>query len=423
MCNIDIKIIMKFLNILKNKKVIAWSFYDFANQPFSTIIVTFIYSAFYVKEISYSEDIGTYFWSLGITITSIFVAFLSPFLGAISDKKGNRHSLFIFFSLVCSIFTMTLYFPNHGDIYLALFLFVIANIAFEFASVFCNSYLTDLSNNGNIGKVSGYAWGLGFIGGLLALLLCFIFFDLDVNKEIKKTNILVGIWYIIFSMPAFLILRNTNNERLNSNKNNFSAFLSIKKTIRNISSYKSIYQFLIARLFYNDGLVTIFTLGGIYAVGTLEFTFNEVLTLGIVLNICACVGSFFFGYFEDILGVKKILNISLVFLILATIIAFFSPSTSNPKQWFWCSCILIGLMSGPNQSCSRSLMGRLIPDQKKNEFFGFYALTGKATAFLGPLLFGIITRFYNQQLAILIILLFFILGTYLFNKIKFDDNL
>ena len=164
-----------------------------------------------------------------------------------------------------------------------------------------------------MGRISGYAWGLGFIGGLLALLLCFIFFDIGSKTDIKKTNILVGIWYIVFSVPAFIILSDSNKIKINSDKNNSSVFLSIKNTFKKIKSYKYVYRFLIARLFYNDGLITIFALGGIYAVGTLDFTFNEVLILGIVLNLCAGIGSFIFGYYEDIIGVKKIINTSLVF--------------------------------------------------------------------------------------------------------------
>ena len=415
---------MNLLNIKNKKAVIAWSFYDFANQPFSTIIVTFIYSAFFVKGISHNEDQGTFLWSVGIAITYVFVSLSAPILGAISDNKGNRRSFFIFFSLACSLFSMLLFFPDVGDVYTALVLFVIANISFELATVFCNSYLPDISDEKNIGRISGYSWGLGFVGGLLALFICFICFDVSSIEDIKSINILVGIWFIIFSLPAFLVLKDDISKETvsNYNQNIFSAFSSIQQTFKNISSYKSIYRFLIARLFFNDGLITIFSLGGIYAVGTLNFTFDEVLILGIVLNFCAGIGAFVFGYTEDRIGVKKVLNLSLVILMLAIIIAFIAPETLYPKEWFWFSGILIGLMAGPNQSCSRSLMSRLTPNVKKNEFFGFYALTGKATAFLGPLLFGLVTIYFDQQLAILVVLFFLLIGFLLFNFLHINDS-
>ena len=186
--------------------------------------------------------------------------------------------------------------------------------------------------------------------------------------------------------------------------------------------YKTIFKFLISRLFYNDGLITIFALGGIYAVETLDFTFEEVMILGIILNIAAGVGSFVFGFLEDKIGVKRVINISLYVLIIATLIAFISPETNSSKEFFWFAGVLIGLMIGPNQSCSRSLMSQLTPKEKQNEFFGFFALTGKATSFLGPLIFGFITNFYSQQLALWVVIVFFLIGLFLFNRIDFSEE-
>jgi UMF1 family MFS transporter len=194
----------------------------------------------------------------------------------------------------------------------------------------------------------------------------------------------------------------------------------LKITFKEIYQYKKILNFLIARLFYNDGLITIFALGGIYAVGSLDFSMREVLILGVVLNIFAAIGSFTFGYIEDKIGAKKVINITLLVLIFATLIAIIAPETNYPKQLFWIAGVLIGLMIGPNQSCSRSLMAQLTPKEKLGEFFGFFALTGKATSFIGPLLFGIITSIYNQQMALWIVVFLFVLGLILFSRIQFN---
>jgi UMF1 family MFS transporter len=197
------------------------------------------------------------------------------------------------------------------------------------------------------------------------------------------------------------------------------SFKSLKITFKEIYKYKKILNFLIARLFYNDGLITIFALGGIYAVGSLDFSMREVLILGGVLNIFAAIGSFTFGYIEDRIGVKNVINISLLILIFATLLAFIAPWTNFPKEIFWLAGVLLGTMIGPNQSCSRSFMSQIIPIEKKNEFFGFFALTGKATSFLGPLLFGIITTLHSQQFALLSVVIFFfffILGYIIFNR-------
>ena len=406
---------MSIFKIKNRKKVLAWSLYDFANQPFTTIIVTFIYSAFFVKVIAPNEQEGTFLWSNAIAITAIVVSLLSPILGALADKGGYRKFFLITSTWICAIFSILLYFPNVGDIYFALSCFVIANIAFEMGSVFCNSYLPDLSSTDNIGRISGYAWGLGFVGGLLALFLSLFLFDINNPDEIRKINILVGIWFLLFSIPTFLFVKDRKKEKLNK-EHIHSSFQSVKETFRSITNYREISRFLIARLFFNDGLITIFALGGVYAVGTLNFTFEEVMMLGIVLNLCAGGGSFLFGYIEDKIGANKVINISLVVLIVATLIAYYSPETAHPKQWFWVAGVLLGLMVGPNQSCSRSLMARLTPKEKQNEFFGFFALTGKATSFLGPLLFGLVTKFHSQQMALWVVVVLLIIGFILFNR-------
>ena len=402
----------------KSTQIISWSLYDFANQPYTTLIITFIYSAFFLSYIAPNVDDGTFLWTNAIAISAIFVALISPILGAFADNSGYRKFFLIFFTIVCSIFTALLYFPEKGQVYFALILVVISNIAFEMGTVFCNSYLKDLSTNKNVGKVSGFAWGLGFVGGLLALLLVFIFlaeYPDDKPEVIKLMNIFVGLWFLIFSMPAFFFLKDKKRKKI-TKSNMLLSFQSLSHTFKEISQYKNILNFLVARLFYNDGLVTIFVVGGIYAKGTLGFSIDEVVILGVVLNVFAAIGSFLFGFLEDSIGVKKVINISLIFLIIATLLAFVAPMTNFPKAIFWIAGILIGTMVGPTQSCSRSYMSQLIPDDKKNEFFGFFAFTGKATSFLGPLLFGLITKFHSQQYGLLSVIVFFIIGLILFNR-------
>jgi len=405
-----------FLSKEKNaRQIISWSFYDFANQPYTTLIISFIYSAFFVNYIAPNEQDGTFLWANAISITAICVALISPILGAFADNSGYRKFFLIFFTIICSIFTALLYIPNSGDVYLALLFVIISNIAFEMGTVFCNSYLKDLSTNQNVGKISGFAWGLGFVGGLLALFFVFIFFDVNKPEDVKLINIFVGLWFLIFSMPTFFFLKDRKRQKI-SKENIFLSFQSLSQTFKEVYKYKRILNFLVARLFYNDGLVTIFALGGIYAIGTLDFSMQEVLILGVVLNVFAAIGSFLFGYLEDNIGVEKVINISLIILVFSTMLAFIAPWTTFPKEVFWLAGVLIGTMVGPNQSCSRSYMSQLTPNNKKNEFFGFFALTGKATSFLGPLLFGLIAKFHSQQYALLSIVVFFIIGLILFNR-------
>ena len=422
-CIIGILINMLLSGIKNKKEVFSWSFYDFANQPFTTIIVTFIYGAFFTSVIAPDEITGTVLWTQAIAITAIVASILSPVLGALADISGYRKLFLTLFTWICSIFSICLYFPKSGDVFLALSIFIIANIAFEIAHVFYNSYLSDISSSENIGKISGFAWGLGFVGGIISLLIAlFLFPDTNESLSIRRINVFVGIWFFLFSAPTLLFLNDRKREKLTAQAISGS-FLSLRNTFSNIFQYKQMFRFLISRLFFNDGLITIFSLGGVYAVGTIGFSFSEVMALGIALNISAAIGAFIFGYLEDSIGAKRVINISLIVLILSTLLAYFAPITNYSKQIFWIAGILIGLMVGPNQSCSRSLMARLTPSSKQNEFFGFFALTGKATSFVGPLLFGIITSYYDQQSALFVVIGFFVVGLLLFNRIQFDNKI
>mgnify|MGYP001213588119 CR=1 FL=1 len=223
-----------FLSKLRNKKeVISWSLYDFANQPFTTIIVTFVYGAFFTSVIASDENTGTLLWTWGIASTAIIVSILSPILGALADKGGFRKFFLILFTWICAIFSILLYFPQSGDVFFALSLFVIANISFELGSVFCNSYLQDLSEDSNIGKISGFAWGLGFVGGLLALFISLSLFELN-SVGIRGINILVprnmvqasGMYNTLMSCEEpSIIIESLNGYRLKENEpTNLSKF-------------------------------------------------------------------------------------------------------------------------------------------------------------------------------------------------------
>lgn len=428
---------------LFNKRIKSWALYDFANSAFTTLVVTFIYGTYFTQSISVDEIVGTKFWSWSISLTAIFVAFISPFLGALSDVGGLRKKLIISSTWICIIFTFLLYFPEEGDYILAIFLFTIANIFFEIATVFYNAYLPELAPEKKIGKISGMAWGLGYLGGLLALLISlFLFINPETEKtifgfhtnngeNIRATNILVAIWYLIFSIPFFLSIKNEKSNLISFNKTFKLSLRNIKRTFIEVKKYKKIYKFLIARLVYNDALITIFSFGGIYAASVIGFSFKEILLMGIILNISAGIGAYLIGFIDDKKGSVYVIKISIVLLSFACLLAIIAPNISNlnssfdyfpkyinAKFLFWISAILIGFFSGPNQSASRSLMSKLTPSNKRNEFFGFYAFSGKATSFLGPFLFGYMTTIFgNQQAGLIIVFILFIIGYFLIKRV------
>jgi UMF1 family MFS transporter len=233
-------------------------------------------------------------------------------------------------------------------------------------------------------------------------------FSTENGENIRATNLLVAAWFFIFSIPIFLWVKEDKSRISRTGKNVIrSSFKQLVGTFHEIRRYRQIIRLLLARLFYNDGLITIFAFGGIYAAGTFNFSFSEIMIFGIVLNVAAGAGAFVMGFLDDRLGGKKTIEISLYGLIIATVVAVFSPN----KIFFWIAGIIVGIFSGPNQAASRSLMGRFVPLDKENEFFGFFAFSGKATAFMGPFLLGSLTELFNsQRVGVSAVLIFFIVG-------------
>ena len=421
----------------KNQKtILGWCFYDFANSAFTTIVVTFIYSAYFAASIVGDEAIGQVYWGNTVTICAIIIALLSPIMGAVADQGGYRKTFLLFWTGICIIFSVLLFFPKQGDIYSALILFAIANISFEMGCVFCNAYVPYISNEDNVGKISGYGYAFGYLGGLLALVVGLLtialpeqpMFGISIvdGENYRSMNLLVAVWFFLFSIPTFLWLEKDGRKK----KINISllkdSFTQLSNTFNDIKKIKNTLRFLIARLFYNDALITIFSFGGIIAKGVYGFNLEKMLIFGIVLGVSAGLGSFLMGYVDDSIGPKKTIQISNIFLILATFIVVFIDS----EMMFWIAGTLVGFCSGPNQSSSRSLMSRFSPDKKQNEFFGFFAFSGKITAFLGPFLLAQTTyisfKYFNldkvaaQKMGVSVVFLLLILGSLILRSV--DEN-
>ena len=399
--------------------IAAWCTYDWANSAFTTLVVTFIYSTYFVQAFADDAGAGTALWSRGIVISSVLIAVLSPLLGAAADRGGARHRFLIISTLVCVAATAALAFvtPDQSTAVLtALTLFVIANVAFEVAMVFYNAFLPVVASSERIGRVSGYGWGLGYAGGLACLVVALLAFVgspgsaplLALSTEqafnVRATNLLVAGWLLLFSLPIFLWVRDPAGRVGGSTIG--QAFADLKDTAHKIRQYRQIVRFLLARLVFNDGLVTVFAFAGIYASGTFGFSQADIIVFGIVINVAAGLGAWGFGIMDDRRGGKPTIMASLAALSVATLIAVFAPG----RSWLWVAGIGIGIFAGPNQSASRSLMGRFVPERHQAEFFGFFAFSGKATAFLGPLLLGVLSEAYSQRVGVSVVVLFFLAG-------------
>lgn len=405
---------MKAAQTSGRRAVASWCLYDFANSAFTTVVVTFLYPAFFSGVIVGDEAEGTRYWARAVGATGIVVALLSPFLGAIADRGGYRKAMLLVSTAVSVVFCAALYPVMPGDILTAVVLFTLANIAFEMANVFYNAFLPDIAPPSRIGRISGWGWAIGYLGGICALVVMLVGFvsesaifslDRDAYAHIRIAAPVVAGWFVLFSVPMFLFVKEDKSRVAPPGTPILrSSWKQLVDTFHEIRSYKETARFLVARLLYNDGLITIFAFGGLYAQGTFGFDASELIVFGIALNVAAAAGAFAFGFVDDRIGGRRTIRWSLLALVVATLLAIFAPN----RLFFWIAALLVGMFAGPNQAASRSLMGRFVPPDKENEFFGFFAFSGKATAFLGPFLLGEITGATESQragFAIVVVLL------------------
>lgn len=400
------------------RSIAAWCLYDWANSAFTTLVVTFVYATYFTKAVAPDEITGTALWSRGVAATALLVAVASPVLGALADLGGLRRRLLALSTAACVVATAGLTFVAPGTpnaVLLALTLFVVANVGFELGNVFYFAWLPELVTPDRIGRVSGYGWGAGYVGGLVCLVIALVGFvqpeqpwfglPREEGFNVRATNLLVAAWFAVFSLPFLVAAPGDRSAAARTGL--LAAFRELGRTFREVRRFREAAKFLVARLFFNDALTTIFAFGGIYAAGTFGMTFTEILVFGIVINVAAGLGALLGGVVDDRIGGKRTVLLSVAGLTAATVLAAASPSRAG----LWVAAIVIGVFAGPNQAASRSLMGRFTPGGRASEFFGFFAVSGKLAAFAGPFLLGVATQaLHSQRAGVATIVGFFVVG-------------
>lgn len=396
------------------KGLISWAFYDWANSAYFVMIQTFIFSAYFAGSIASDHNTGTALWGNMVGIAGIFIAILAPLLGAIADEGGRRKPWIFFFTVLGVAGSSLLYFaePSIDFLWFSLITAFIATLGSELSLIFYNAMLPDLAPSDKIGRWSGWGWGLGYLGGLLCLMLgYFVFFEHGVewfgldgesSQHVRITFLLTGIWYALFSVPFFLRTPDNPSKMKKYNQAISQGVKQLKDGFRVLKTEKDITKFLIARIFYNDGLATIFAMGGIYAAGTFGFDTSDIFLFGIALNLTAGLGAYGFAWIDDKAGSKKTIVISLFGLIVPVVAVIFAEAS----LWFWIWGLILGIFVGPVQAASRTLMGRMAPEENRNQMFGLLALSGKVTSFAGPILVGWVTLLFESQRAGMSIILF-----------------
>jgi len=402
------------MKIKKNEKfqVFIWTLFDFANTSYSIVVVTFLYAVYFKQTVVEGKAVGDFYWSIGTSISMLITALISPVLGAIADYSAGKKRFLLFFTITCIISTSLLYFVNRGDIFLGLTLFIVANVGFEAGLVFYDAFLPEITAPKNYGRVSGYGFGMGYVGSLVCLAIVYPFIQ---SNQIKITFLIAAVFFLVFSLPLFLKLHDTRKIAEVPKSYLRIGFNRVFWTLKHIKNYKNLSLFLLSYFFYIEGVNTVIFFSGNYASSTLHFSNLELLIFFITVQTTAIVGSVVLGIVADSIGQKRTIMISLVIWLMTIVLAYFT----RQKELFYVVGLLAGIAMGSSQSTSRSMMSKLTPDEKKTELFGFYSFFGKSSAILGPLVFGYISYISgNQRYAISSIAFFFLVGLVILFKVK-----
>jgi UMF1 family MFS transporter len=401
------------------RAIIAWCLFDWANSAFPTLIVTFVFSAYFTTAVAPNPELGTALWGQVNSAMALAAAAMAPILGAVADQGGRRKPWLLALSMVCIAATASLWFvrPDPSSVTFALVAFTIAGLGFELGLVFYNAMLPELAAADSVGRVSGWGWGIGYLGGLACLVLCLLLFvqpdpspfglDRQAAEHVRITNPFAAAWFVLFALPLFFLVPDRKGTGLPWTQAVRGGLGTLVATFRQLRAHRNIAIFLLGKMLYTDGLNTLFAFGGIYAAGTFGMTFDEILLFAIALNVSSGLGAIGFAWLDDWFGAKPTILAALTGMtLLGTAILFVDSKTA-----FIALAVGLGLFFGPAQASSRSLMSRLAPPENRAEFFGLFALAGRITAFLGPALVGWVTfAAQSQRAGMATIVPFFLVG-------------
>jgi len=440
----------------KRKSIWGWMFFDFATQPFHTLLVTFIFAPYFTSAVAANETQGQAIWGYTTAAAGLLIAVLAPVLGALADATGPKKPWILVFSVFYVFGSFCLWYaaPGLEDVTFILIVFAVGLIGAEFATTFSNAMLPDIATPEEVGKVSGDGWALGYIGGLIILLFVLAFvaendqgktllgaaplagLDPNLREGTRAVGPLTAIWYVIFMIPFFLWVPDV--ARIKRSKGAIRAALAeLGQTIRALPSRPNFLNYLLGSMFYRDALIGgVYAFGGIFASGVLGWSIIHIGVFGILTLITGALGAWLGGKADRAFGPKLVIYTSIAILLLVSIICLFTSRTSIfglgieatsglPDIIFYICGALIGAAGGALQASSRTMLVHLAEPDRMTEAFGLYALAGKATSFITPFSIGIVTTWTgNQHLGIFVpIIVLFLIGIAFLMRVKQTDIL
>jgi MFS transporter, UMF1 family len=439
--------------------IFGWVLFAWAGQPYFTLILTFIYAPYFASAVVGDATRGQSIWGFATATAGIIIACTSPILGAVADATGRRKPWIAAFGALLAVGSAVLWVAKPGDaatIMPALIAFVIASIGAEFAHIFYNTMMPMLVPRKKIGSLSGLGWAVGYVGGMISLILSLAFFS--TNPETGRTLLgfmpafgldtaaregdramgpLTAIWFVVFATPLFLFTPD-GEARYRFGPAIKHALQALVDTVRAARRHRDLWFFLLANMIYTDGLIALFAFGGIYGVGQLGWHTIELGLFGILLTITGTIGAYIGGKLDDRLGAKTVILGALVILVICCCgilsvsrdrILFFLPVAapmpgngifaSTAERLYLALGALIGMVAAPLQAASRTLLVRLAPRDRLAQFFGLFALSGKLTSFMGPFLVAAVTAATaSQKAGISVLVVFFFVGGILLASAK-----
>jgi UMF1 family MFS transporter len=405
---------------VKLREVWAWSMYDFANSAYTTVVITAVFGAYFVGVISENKPWATFAWTAALSVSYAAILFTGPLIGAWADAHAAKKPLLLATTVGCVLFTALLFYAGPGAVALSLALLIVSNYFFGAGENLIAAFLPELADSRALGRVSGWGWSFGYLGGLAALGICLSYItaaqanNLPAAHFVPITMLITAAFFAIAAAPTFLFLR----ERAVPQPRMENPWARVRETLREAERYKDLKRFLICLLFYQAGITAVVALAAIYAEQAMQFTTQQTIVLILVVNITAAIGAFGFGYLQDAIGHVRAVALTLVGWIVMVLIAGFSQTHAS----FWIAANLAGLCMGSSQAAGRALVGYLAPPARLAEFFGLWGLAVKAASIFGPLTYGAVTWIFagNHRLGIFVTGIYFVIGLMLLRKIDVD---
>ena len=391
-------------------EVFGWALYDFANSGYTTVVLTAVFSAYFVSVVAGDPTLGTLWWTLTLSASHFVVMVTVPLLGALSDRLQRRRGLLVMTTIGCVVCTAALGLAGPGSVLLAVMMVLFSNVFFSWGESLISSYLPTLARAHAMGRVSGWGWGLGYVGGMLTLGLC-LFYVLQAQSHGQSADQFVPVTMLItagiFALAASLSIT-LLKDRPGSAGDISPAWQRLRQTFKHARQHNDFFWLLICTVAYMAGVAVAIALAAIYAQQVIGFTEADIMILIFVLNIAAVIGALLAGYGQDAIGHRLALAITLVGWVATCLIA--ASATSKPG--FWVAGVIAGLCMGASQSVGRAMVGLLAPPNRLGEFYGLWTLATRLASIIGPLAYGLLTwmSLGNQRLAMAATGLFFVAG-------------